>query len=125
MSDEDWEMEEMAISAIRITLHNEILFNIMNVESAPKLWAKLETIYISKSLTNKLFLKKQLYSLKITKGSQLSEHLNEFNKIVIQLLSLDVKIEDKDKALLFLSSLPPIVQSLGDDVYIRERYFRD
>lgn len=46
-------------------------------------------------------------TLKMTKGLQLSEHLNEFNRIIMQLLSLLVRIEDEDKALLLLSSLPP------------------
>lgn len=40
------------------------------------------------------------------------EHLIEFNKIVTQMLSLDVKIENDDKALLFLSSCPPSYEHL-------------
>lgn len=56
-------------------------------------------------------MKKQLYSLKIQKGSWLSDHLNELNRILTQLSNLEVKIEE-DKALLFLSSLPPSFELL-------------
>lgn len=59
-----------------------------------------------------VFLKKRLYSLKMKKGSQLLEHLNEFNKIIMQLLSLEIKMEEEDEALLFLSSLLPLYEHL-------------
>jgi len=34
------------------------------------------------------------------------EHLNFFKKIISELLAIDVKIDEKDKALILLSSLP-------------------
>ena len=34
------------------------------------------------------------------------EHLNFFNKIISELLTVDVKIDEEDKALILLSSLP-------------------
>ncbi|XXG80321.1 hypothetical protein AAC387_Pa09g1227 [Persea americana] len=110
---EDWEgLEEKAINVICLTICDDVLFNVMNIGSAMKLWAKLESIYMSKLLTNNLFLKKQLYSLKMMEGSWLLEHLNEFNRIVTQLLSIDVKNEGQDKALLFFSSLPPLYEHM-------------
>lgn len=65
-----------------------------------------------KSLTNNMFLKKHLYSLKMAKGSRLTKHLNEFNRIMTQLLSIEVKIEAEEKALLMLPSLPPSYENL-------------
>lgn len=59
-----------------------------------------------------MFLKKQLYSLKMAEGSRLTKHLNEFNRIMTQLLSVEVKIEAEEKALLMLSSLPPSYENL-------------
>ena len=51
---------------------------------------------------NKLYVKKQLYSLHMKEGSDLLEHLNMFNMLNTQLSSLGVNYEDKDKALLLL-----------------------
>ena len=59
-----------------------------------------------KNLTNKLYVKKQLYSLHMKEGSDLLEHLNTFNMLNTQLSSLGVNYEDEDKALLLLASLP-------------------
>ena len=36
----------------------------------------------------------------------MNEHLNRYNKILADLQNLDVEIEDEDKALLLLNSLP-------------------
>ena len=60
---------------------------------------------MSKSLTNKLYLKQQLYSLKMAEGLDLSQHINVFNKIINDLKRVDVKFEDEDKALMQLNSL--------------------
>lgn len=44
MSDEDREeLEEKAASAIHLTLHKDVLFNVMEIESNSELWAKLDT----------------------------------------------------------------------------------
>ena len=58
-----------------------------------------------KNLTNKFYVKKQLYSLYMKEGSDLLEHLNMFNKLNNQLSSFWVNYEDEDKALLLLTSL--------------------
>ena len=47
---------------------------------------------MSKSLTNRLYLKKQFYGLKMSKGSDIRDHINQFNKCIIQLLNLEIKI---------------------------------
>jgi hypothetical protein len=49
---------------------------------------------MSKSLTNKLYLKQRLYSLKMAKGSNLSQHINMFNQIIGYLKRVDVKFEE-------------------------------
>lgn len=53
-----------------------------------------------KDLANKLYVKKQLYSL------HMRDHPNMFNMLNTQLSSFGVNYEDEDKALLLLASLP-------------------
>ena len=69
---------------------------------------------MSKSLSNKLYLKQKLYGLKMTEGSDLSQHLNVFNQIINDPRRVDVKFEDEDKALVLLNSLTafPTYESL-------------
>ncbi|KAL0349993.1 UNVERIFIED_CONTAM: Retrovirus-related Pol polyprotein from transposon TNT 1-94, partial [Sesamum radiatum] len=47
-----------------------------------------------------------LYGLKMQEGFDLAQHVNVFNQIITDLASLDVNIEDEDKAMILLFSLP-------------------
>jgi len=55
-------------------------------------------LYMTKSLSNKLYLKKQLYGRHMNKGITILEHLNFFNKLIGELLVVDIKINEEDKA---------------------------
>ncbi|CAL9006776.1 unnamed protein product, partial [Prunus brigantina] len=84
----------------------------MDEDSPPALWGKLEKLYIAKSLTNKLHPKRQLYKLKMEEGGNLMDHMNVFNGCIDQLRKVDVKIEEEDKALILLTSLPDSYENL-------------
>jgi hypothetical protein len=48
---------------------------------------------MTKSLTNKIFLKRQLYSLCMKEGMKIVDHLNTFNTLLVQLTNMGVKFE--------------------------------
>ena len=91
-------------STIQQCLADEVMYNMMDEETATELWSRLET-YMTKSLSNKLYLKK-LYELCMKEGTAVLEYLNFFNKVINELLAVDVKIDEEDKTLILLSSLP-------------------
>jgi hypothetical protein len=70
------------------------------------LWNKLGNLYLSKSLVNKLFLRNKLYNLRMTDGDSVVKHLKDFNNVVSQLVSVEIKISDEDKCMSLLCSLP-------------------
>jgi hypothetical protein len=39
-------------------------------------------------------------------GADLTKHINAFNRVVSDLACIEVKVEDEDKVLLILTSLP-------------------
>ncbi|GJT03692.1 retrotransposon protein, putative, ty1-copia subclass [Tanacetum coccineum] len=67
-----------------------------------------------KSLANKLYLKKKLYKFYMLAGQKISEHIYEFNKIVLDLANIEVKFKDEDLALLLLTSLPASYEHFVD-----------
>jgi hypothetical protein len=79
---------------------------------AKDLWEKLGKLYQSKSLVNKLFLRKKLYNLRMRDGDSVTEHLNAFNTVVSQLVSVEIKISNEDKCISLLCSLPDLWDSL-------------
>ena len=71
-----------------------------------ELWDKLGNLYQSKSLVNKLFILKNLYHLRMEYGDFVIEHLNAFNTLVSQLVSVNITIVEEDKCITLLCSLP-------------------
>ena len=64
MSDEEkYELMEKAYSVILLCLGNKVFCEDVEEGTTTKLWLKLESVYMTNSLTNRLYLKKQLYTL--------------------------------------------------------------
>ena len=103
-----------------MNLANDLKYSILTETSLAKLWGKLEKLYMSKSLKNRLYLKRQLYELKMEEGSDVRSHINKFNKCINQLLSVEVKIDEEDEAVILLSSLPKSYESLRSTLLIRK-----
>ena len=107
ITDDDWdEMDARALSAICLCLVDDVMFNIVSEKIAISFWTKLESLYMTKSLTSRIYLKRQLYSLWMKEGTKVADHLNTFNTLIIQLTSMEVKFEDEDKAITLSCWLP-------------------
>ena len=101
MTDEEWlELDERALSTIQLYLMPHVLREVLDQTTMAEMWLALESIYMMKSLANKIRLKEKLYTFSMAKGTSIQNHLDEFNSILIDLESLDVKIEDEDKAII-------------------------
>ncbi|GKE22157.1 retrovirus-related pol polyprotein from transposon TNT 1-94, partial [Tanacetum coccineum] len=99
----------------------EVLREVTGETTAAGVWTKLETLYMTKSLANKLYLKKKLYTFYMPAGRKIFEHIDEFNKIVLDLENIEVKFEDEDLVLLLLTSLPASYEHFVDTLlYGRE-----
>ena len=85
---------------------DDVFFNIVSEKTVAGLWTKLEKLYMTKSLINRILLKRQLYSLRMKEGMTITDHLNTFNTLLVQLESIEVKFESEDKAATLLCSLP-------------------
>jgi hypothetical protein len=107
MSKEDWEkLDRRARSTIRLCLADSVLLNVSGESTAKELWEKLGNLYQSKSLVNKLFLRKKLYHLRMEDGDSMVEHLNAFNTLVSQLVSINITIAEEDKCITLLCFFP-------------------
>ena len=80
---DDWKKtDQKSKITIRLCLSDSVLLNVSEEATAKDLWEKLGKLYQSKSLVNKLFLRKKLYNLRMRDGDSVAEHLNAFNTVV-------------------------------------------
>jgi hypothetical protein len=77
-------LDQKAKSTIRLHLSDLVLLNVSEEAIAKDLWEKLGKLYQSKSLINKLFLRKKIYNPRMRDGDSVAEHLNAFNNVVSQ-----------------------------------------
>ena len=107
MSKEDWDKLDIKVrSTILLYLSNLVLLNVSREDSTKNMLEKLGNLYKSMSLIKKLFLRKKLYHLRMEDGDFVTNHLNLFNTLVSQLISIYNKMEEEDKCITLLCSLP-------------------
>ena len=107
MSDEDWEvLDRKTLGTIRLSLASQVAFNIKNEKTTMELMATLSRMYEKPSASNKVFLMKRLFNLRMKNGGSVAEYLNEFNGLTAQLESVEISFDDEIRALLILSGLP-------------------
>ena len=66
----------------------------------------LAKLYEKPSMSNKVFLMKSLFNMKMSEGGSIADHLNEFDTVTNQLCSVKVDFDDEVRAFLILCSLP-------------------
>ena len=111
---------EKAHSVIILSLGDKVLRKVSKEKIVARVWSSLESLYMTKSLVNCLYLKQALYSFKMHEDKSIDE-LDTFNKLILDLENIDVSIDDEDQALLLLSSLPRSYATFKDTLlYGRE-----
>ena len=121
-TDKQKEIMKKARNAIILNLDDKVLREVAREESTAAIWKKLEELYMTKSLANRLYLKQRLYSFKFVDDKAIGDQLDQFNKIVDDLENVDAKMEEEDKAIALLNALPKSFEQLRDAMlYGREK----
>ena len=51
-------------------------------------------------------IERRLYHFQMKRGLSIDEHMNNYTKLLTDLVNVDVKIDEEDKAVILLDSLP-------------------
>ena len=104
--------EEMALldrlvqRVIKLTLSRSVAHNVVKEKTTADLMKALSSMYEKSSANNKVHLMKKLFNLKMAENASVAQHLNEFNIITNQLLSVEIDFDDEIHALIILAFLP-------------------
>jgi len=107
MKDDEWNLlDRQALGVVRLSLSRNVAFNISKEKTTAGLMKALSSMYEKPSVSNKVHLMRRLFTLRMTEGASVAQHINELNIVTIQLSSVGIEFDDEVRALILLSSLP-------------------
>jgi hypothetical protein len=117
MKDEEWEvLDRKELGTIWLILAASVAFNILKEKTTKDLMDALDKLYEKPSISNKIFLMKILFNMKMSEGGSVANHLNEFNTVTNHLSYVKVDFDDEVRDLLILCSFPESWNGLVMDV---------
>ncbi|KAK2985417.1 hypothetical protein RJ640_003159 [Escallonia rubra] len=107
MNASEWAiLDRKALATVRLSLTPQVAFNISKEKTTAAVMKALEKLYKKPSASNKVFLMKKLFNMRMSENGSVVDHLNDFNGVTNQLESVGINFDDEIRALLFLCSLP-------------------
>ncbi|GJU22194.1 hypothetical protein Tco_1155536 [Tanacetum coccineum] len=83
------------MGVVRLSLAKNLAFNIVNEKTTLGLLKAMSNMYEKPSVSNKVFLIRQLVNTKMTDGAAVAGHVNEFNSVISKLLAVNIKFDDE------------------------------
>ena len=99
-------MDNNAIANLHLALADTVLSSIAEKTTAKEIWDTLTSLYEVKSLHTRIFLKRKLYTLRMSESTSVTDHINNLNTLFAQLSAADFNIIKNERAELLLQSLP-------------------
>jgi len=91
MEEGKWKvLDRKALATIRLNLHQHVTYNVSQAATTKELMDALAALYEKSSASNKVYLMKKLFNLKMQQGARVAEFLNEFQSVVQQLVAVEI-----------------------------------
>ena len=105
-ANEKQDILDKAKSSLILGLGDKVLREVKKEKTAAEIWKRLDSLYQSKAVPNRLYLKQRLFGFRMDEHKSLKDNKNEFLKIIQDLESISVEIDEEDQAVILLNSLP-------------------
>ena len=87
-------LDRKALGSIQLCLELSTTFKITKVKMIKELMETLVKLYEKLDTSNKVFLMKFLFNIKMVEGGFVKNHLNEFTMVTSQLAFVDINFDE-------------------------------
>ena len=98
---------DRALAIIVLSIQPTLLYLIGDPQDPAVVWRKLSEQFQKKTWANKLALRRKLYGLKLRNDKPVQEHVKAMTEIFEELSVIGDPIEEEDRVVHLLASLPP------------------
>ena len=103
----NWEDKDtIALTIITNCLDNNIVSHIQSKLTSNEAWQELIRIFESHDVVTKMYLKDNIYNLKMKEGENMVRHIHTFRSMCEQLAATDTTLSDEDAVLHLMKSMP-------------------
>lgn len=104
--------KDKALATIVLSIDPKLLYIIGDPTEPKTVWDKLQSTFQRKTWANKLSLRRRMYSMKLSDGGSLQDHLKSFIEIFDELAVVGDALSEEDKVINLLASLPESFSTL-------------
>ena len=97
---------DKALAIIVLSVDPSLLYLLGDPEDPVAVWKKLSDQFQKKTWANKLSLRRRLNNLRLKDGDSMSNHIKAMTEIFNELAVIGAAMEDEDKVVTLLASLP-------------------
>ena len=97
---------DRALATIVLSVEPSLLYLVGDPENPIMVWQKLANQFEKKTWANKLYLRRRLHSLQLKDGDSVQEHIKAMTEIFDSLSIVGDPIDDEDRVVHLLASLP-------------------
>ena len=98
--------ENVSLATICLSISTSLQIYVRSATTGQEAWDNLEKHFQQKTLSRKMFLTRKLYSAKIGKWDDMTNHINEIKTISEHLEVIGDPIAEHDLVIVLISSLP-------------------
>ena len=98
--------ENLALASVCLSVTTPSQIYVRSAKSAKEAWDNLQKQFEAKSLSKKIFYLRKLYSARMQKGTDMTEHINFVKTIADQLEAAEDPVSEKDLVIILISNLP-------------------
>ena len=98
--------ENMALATVCLSVTTSLQIYVRSANTAKEAWDNLQKHFERKSLSQKIFYHRKLYSARMKKDMKMIDHVNYVKTLAEHLEAVDDNISEKDLVIILISSLP-------------------